>query len=1368
MKRWRRASRVASGADLHRAWLELVDADGPFLSVPALKRVWPQGMPQLSDDQAALLKQAKPAFEKAWEDWDVRRDDAASLDRYREARDSWVELVLRDVVGWRDRHTTDLGVAEFADVAAGVRSPNYAVTVRPTGLLAHGDAIGALVLVIDPVDSLRDPLDDGWAASPIDRMEELLRNGKAPVPIGVVTDGRWWSIVSARKDTLVASGIVDAQTWTEEPQTRNAFIELLRLRRLVGGRPEDRLTELFGDSVAAAEEITEALGVQVRRAVELLVQALSEAGLDAVRHGEPDPLPEDRAEVYEAAVTVMMRVVFLLFAEERGLLPQSQLFAMGYGISDELDALDQREHEDGSETLDGTHLTWHRLLATSQALSRGASFEDLRLPSYGGSLFDQERFPFLTRRSARGTLAITVSDRVMLEVLRAVQMAQLRGEPARRISFRDIDVEQIGYIYEGLLGYSSKEVSEQQGTVVGLIGKPGEEPEIPLAQLERLAERYPDAAKLADEILKWVKEDQPAANPPSKAALVKAIRSSETVEDAERALRAVTTDEQLRARLRPFVGIIRRDLRNRPFVVEPGGVLLVETPSRATAGAHYTPRKLAEEVVLHALEPLVYEPGPHQTADRDAWQPVSSDRILDLKVADIACGSGAFLVAAARYLAARLVEAWQREGVARGSAHDLHVHAIRTVVATCLYGADINVMAVEMCKLSLWLVSLDPKLPFSFVDDKVLHGNSLLGLTDSEQLRTLHITPDKAPAARLFDVTGGGESIRHLDVDGVLERAARLRRNLATEVNDDDPQRSAATKRRQWAEYQKLIRQLADVADGVVAAGLRLGGKPGKALNEAYENLRVAVGLAYPASGRQPDRTMLDGILRAGLTPTVETDYERWKPLHWILAVPDVMERGGFDAIIGNPPFLGGKKISSAQGSDVREWLVNVLASEAKGNADLIAYFFLRAMVLLTETGDLGLIATNTVAQGDTREVGLDRMTTCGFTITRAVQSRPWPASSANLEYAAVWGTRSVVAANVPRVADGTPVQRISTLLEPMGRAEGDPKRLVENAGVAFIGCFVLGLGFVLEPGEAAAWLTVDPRNVEVLFRYLNGEDLNTHADTSATRWIIDFGERSASAAMAYHKPWAHVEQHVRPKRVEKDAAKYPRMVNEWWKFWNARPAMRKAIAGLDSALVVARVSKTVMPVRVPTGQVFHEKLVVFATDSYADQAILSSSLHQMWAIKYGTTMRVDPTYTPSTIFETFPRPEPSERLAGIGRRLDTERREIMLRRDLGLTKLYNLVNDPDITDSSDPDVARLRQIHVELDCAVRDAYGWSDVSLDHGFHTYRQMRRWTVSPSARVEILDRLLEENHRRAAAQGEAPPPAEGEDEIEGEAE
>ncbi|MGH8939168.1 MAG: Eco57I restriction-modification methylase domain-containing protein, partial [Actinomycetes bacterium] len=157
---------------------------------------------------------------------------------------------------------------------------------------------------------------------------------------------------------------------------------------------------------------------------------------------------------------------------------------------------------------------------------------------------------------------------------------------------------------------------------------------------------------------------------------------------------------------------------------------------------------------------------------------------------------------------------------------------------------------------------------------------------------------------------------------------------------------------------------------------LRLGGKPGKALREAYENLRIAVEHAYPGPDGEPNRSMLDGTLDAGLTPTADTDYAHWKPLHWILAVPDVMELGCFDAVIGNPPFVTGSEITGAMGTNMRNWFVHVLASGQRGNADLAAYFFLRAIELLTNRGTIGLIATNSIGQGGSREVGLDRIST--------------------------------------------------------------------------------------------------------------------------------------------------------------------------------------------------------------------------------------------------------------------------------------------------------------------------------------------------------------------------------------------------------
>lgn len=170
------------------------------------------------------------------------------------------------------------------------------------------------------------------------------------------------------------------------------------------------------------------------------------------------------------------------------------------------------------------------------------------------------------------------------------------------------------------------------------------------------------------------------------------------------------------------------------------------------------------------------------------------------------------------------------------------------------------------------------------------------------------------------------------------------------------------------------------------------------------------------------------------------------------------------------------------------------------------------------------------------------------------------------------------------------------------------------------------------------------------------------------------------------------------------------------------------------------------MPMRVPTGQVPSEACVVFASDSYSAQAVLSSSLHQLWAITYGSGMRNDPRYTPSDVFETFPRPDATHALTECGRTLELERRAIMVRRDVGLTKLYNLVNDPDASALEDQDVRRMRELHEELDQVVLDAYGWSDIKPDHGFHTFRKMQRWTISATARVELLDRLLEENHRR----------------------
>jgi hypothetical protein len=194
-----------------------------------------------------------------------------------------------------------------------------------------------------------------------------------------------------------------------------------------------------------------------------------------------------------------------------------------------------------------------------------------------------------------------------------------------------------------------------------------------------------------------------------------------------------------------------------------------------------------------------------------------------------------------------------------------------------------------------------------------------------------------------------------------------------------------------------------------------------------------------------------------------------------------------------------------------------------------------------------------------------------GFTITRAIQSRSWPASSANLEYAAVWGTHQQLPPELDRVSDEVPVRRISTLLEPEGRVIGTPARLKENASMSFEGMKPYGQGFVLNPDEAQQWIMADAANAEVIFPYLNGEDVNSRPDASASRWIIDFNDRSETEAAKFALPFARVSDLVKPERASKS-----KTVRDapWWLFFRSRPALRKAIAELDEVLVIALVSK--------------------------------------------------------------------------------------------------------------------------------------------------------------------------------------------------
>ena len=1349
------ARRPSARAASH-GWTDLLQTTGPWLTTPVLDRILPDGPARVSTDIRRRLRAATA---------ETVADRGASRHRL-------VHLVLDAALGWGGHLRLDTQVPD--SLAEPV--PEHTAIIRPTlAFYAEEEEKGAEAA--EPGDDQEEGGDsdietpppepsntfgpwrmlgmispwgthplarldvDGWAASPVERLATLLR--ARDVSVGLVTDGRWWTIVWAPRGATVASATWDATLWSEEPETLDGFVALLTRSRFLAVPLPDTLPALFVESLDRQEEITETLGRQVREAVELLVATLDT--LDA-ESGRTLLAGVDDDDLYDGAVTVMMRLVFLLFAEERRLLPSDDAsYLDAYSVGRLVDHLEDRATLTGEAALEHRTAAWHRLLAVSRAVHQGVAHEDLRLPAYGGGLFDPDRYPWLEgRRPGDPPTAAPprVDDRTVLRMLRAVQFVTIAGQ-RRRLTFRALDVEQIGYVYEGLL---ELEVRTAETPMVLLArpanGKKTKTPgEVSVAEWSEAIDALTNAEQVP-----WLTDRTGW----SAARAARTLDAALDATDHGRLVAACDGDSSLTDLLTPLYGALRPRPDGRPAVVPAGGRYLAASHRRAATGTHYTPRSLAEDIAGNALEPLAYRPGPLETADRAAWRLRPSSELLDLRVADIAMGSGAFLVAACRYLADRLVEAWDAEGrtdaqravLARaGRSHagphrdaDAEVEPVlldarRLITEHCLYGVDVNTLAVEMAKLSLWLITMDRQRPFGFLDDRLRCGDSLLGLVNVEQLEYLHVDPS-------------GHHQLHATTPRVrplLAAAADIRRRITAQpvVTARDVEHKASL----LAEADAATADLLAVADAVTATGLVAAGRPARDRAVAFTLLADRVDNAVEHDGLADLRREADTDLQrgrpAGTAPR--------QPLHWPLAFPEVFADTpdpGFDAIIGNPPFLGGQKLTGSLGTDYRNWLQAWDARRAKGSADLVASFLLRADRLLSKRGQLGYLAVNTLVEGDTLEVGLLQATAGGLTIRRGRGGHKWPSRSANLQIVDLWATRAPLAAGASCWLDGEDVPHIGPDLQPVGAVIGRPFRLRANDDLAFQGTNVLGLGFTLTPDQATAMIDRDARYADVVQPYVIGKDLNQRPDTSASRWIINFRDWPLDRCAAFPEALAIVTRSVRPER---DRIKERRTREQWWQYTRARPELYETIAKLDHVLAISLVGSTLLPVRVPTGPVFAHVCGVFAFDDFAHLAILSSDAHAIWAIRYTSTMRTDIRYAPSDVFATFPGPEVTDALEALGQRLDTDRRALMLSRSWGLTTTYNHVHDPA---DRDPEVANLRDIHAAIDRAVFDSYGWNDLDTEIGHHPTKIGVRWTVSPRVRFELLDRLLAENHRRHA--------------------
>jgi hypothetical protein len=498
---------------------------------------------------------------------------------------------------------------------------------------------------------------------------------------------------------------------------------------------------------------------------------------------------------------------------------------------------------------------------------------------------------------------------------------------------------------------------------------------------------------------------------------------------------------------------------------------------------------------------------------------------------------------------------------------------------------------------------------------------------------------------------------------------------------------------------------------------------------------------------------------------------------HWFLEFPDVMEgNGGFDVIIGNPPFLGGLKISTNFGYQTLNWLHNNF-EPAGGTSDLAMYFFRRAYSLLKEGGILALISTNTISQGDTRRGGLDYIVQNNGVINFAVRSMKWPGLAA-VDVSLLCIHKGDFKGF--KVLDSKDVDTITSYLDNTEAEK--PMHLEENSLKGFIGSFVLGKGFILTDEQANDLISDNEANSIVLKPYLNGEDLNNSPSQAPSRWVINFQNWPLSideddSASPKGSPYANefpaclkiVEACVKPER-EKQNDKLGKKF--WWIHMRTRNELYRTIKPLKRTLSIALTSKTVAFDFSPTNITFAHAVGVIAYDSYAKFSVLQSSIHNQWAWKYGSTMKSDLSYGMSNIFQTFPFPNseiPGEILSLelLGETYHKHRRQLMLDLNLGLTKTYNLFHTPDLTaatlakaaklSATDPACIQdlferllyLRQLHRQLDEAVATAYGWSDLSLEHGFHEQEYLPendrvRYTISPAARREVLSRLLKLNH------------------------
>ncbi|MET2971220.1 Eco57I restriction-modification methylase domain-containing protein [Vibrio harveyi] len=1354
---------MAFSTNQHADWLSLIEVSGPFLAEPILNQAFPQGLEKLDSVK-------KRQFRQTYDEWRevIDSDAPEDLKIKDKIHQQWTNWVLEFGLELDEDEDGDvLKDQSKMHASIEVTIPEHQVTVKPEYAVVASDETKPYMLIqtYPAGTALSEVLTgDSWSTTPAERMAHLCRG--VGTRLGLITNGEQWMFIDAPIGGITTYASWYARLWGLEPITLKAFYSLFNIGVVFNGFDEAKtLPELIDESLQHQDDVTQTLGVQVSRAVEVLIQSI-----DRINHDHNGDLLEgvEPEELYEAGLTLMMRLVFLLCAEERGLLLLGdQAYEANYAISTLRAKLREDASLHGDEVLSYRKNAWARLLAIFRSVYSGVEHENMRMPALGGSLFDPDRFPFLEGRKKGSSWLkddakpLPIDNRTVLLFLDAIQLYQ-----GRTLSYRALDVEQIGYVYEGLLEQTVKRAPDVTLELSG-----SKSCKKPWVQLGELASAALDGLPTLKSLLK-----ERTGSSPSR--ITNDLNKEVTDADIDKLLVACYNDMELCQRIKPYYHFLRFDAWGNPLLYPKGAFMLTTGADRRETGSHYTPKSLTESIVTETLEPVVYT-GPAEGKPRKEWQLKSPEALLDLKICDPAMGSGAFLVQVCRWLAERVCESWRIaeqagllvtiKGITTSDenlellpldAEERLIVARRLISERCLYGVDINPLAVELAKLSIWLITLSKDRPFGYLDHNLKYGDSLLGIHSLDQVLRLTFNLLEAKNSQLLEQSTS-EYIEQLVLDSseIRQRLAAHDINLVADIDD---MAYVAEK----AEEKILIVKL--IADALTGLALESGGKvkDGSSLSWLIKQALNGDAVALDALKKQSFR---------GVNFDLQENAKLRKAFHWPLEFPEVFisSNRGFDAIIGNPPFLGNTSIRGINGKSYRDFLTNIIADGRKGKADLVVFFFLRAFSLIKENRFIGLIATSSISEGESKEVGLRYILNNNGTITNATPMLKW-VGSASIVVSVIhivkgsWeGSRFLSNSNVEFISDNlTSGQRWI------------PLPLKENKGLVFKGTEPNGEGFLIDTNLAKDMIRSDQSYSKVLFPYLIAREVNQSPSQSSNRWIINFWDWNETKASSYSSAFSIVRKemkHIRQKLNAKgEYALGKTLAENWWLLKRTRPELYHKIGRgadfdyqskswkedfpLDKVIVFARgATKFLSFSYVDNNQIFGDSLCVITSDSYSLLALLSSEFHTVWAWEFGGRKTHDLRYIQDEVFDTFPMPEnllngDYQLMECVGDNFVALRSSYMKTYDIGMTKFYNDLHDPSVNND---EIKLIRLKHIDLNNAVLEAYGFESLNLDFGFHQVGYLpegknTRFTISEEAREEILYRLSMLNKARHEAE------------------